>query len=182
MTNPSVVTAKLTSGGAQSAIPVQPSPSALARRFHQICLTIVSAALSGEDLTPLQYAVMAYLYVSPDIDQNSLSARLGGDRASTSQLVDQLEVRGLVERRINDEDRRARLLRLSRRGTALRERLQPIGRAAEKSILSALRPAEREMLISLLTRVVVANEALARPGAGRKKPTVKQSPKPDRRV
>jgi DNA-binding MarR family transcriptional regulator len=145
-------------------------------------LTVVSAALSDEDLTPLQYAVMAYLYVSPDIDQNNLAARLGVDRASTSQLVDQLEERGFVERWINDEDRRARRLRLSRRGTTLRERLLPVGRAAEKSILSTLRPAERDTLISLLTRVVVANEALARPGAGRKKPTVKQSPKPDRRV
>lgn len=177
-----VENSKHTRATERSAIPVQPTPSALARRFHQICLTVVSAALSDEGLTPLQYAVMAYLYVSPDIDQNSLAARLGVDRASTSQLVDQLEERGFVERRINDEDRRARRLRLSRSGTTLRERLLPVGRAAEKSILSTLRSSERDTLISLLTRVVVANEALARPGAGRKKPTVKQSSKPDRRV
>jgi DNA-binding MarR family transcriptional regulator len=149
------------------AVPVQPTPSALARRFNQICVTVVSAALADEDLTPLQYAVMAYLYVHPDIDQNSLAARLGVDRASTSQLVDQLEERGFVERRVNDEDRRARLLRLSRSGTALRERLHPIGRAAETEILSTL--------IALLTRVVTTNEARARPGAGRKKPRPRNS-------
>ena len=116
---------------------------------------------------------MAYLYVHSDIDQNSLAARLGIDRASTSQLVDQLEEKGWVERRVNDEDRRARLLRLSRSGTALRERLHPIGRAAEKEILSTLTAQERDTLIALLTRVVAANEARARPGAGRKKPKPK---------
>lgn len=151
-------------------VPIQPTPSALARRFYQICTTVVSSALAHENLTPLQYAVLAYLYVHPDIDQNSLAARLGVDRASTSQLVDQLEERGWVERRVNHEDRRARLLRLSRSGTALRERLHPIGRAAEKDILSTLTASERDTLIALLTRVVAANEARARPGAGRKKP------------
>jgi DNA-binding MarR family transcriptional regulator len=157
------------------AVPVQPTPSALARRFNQICVTVVSSALADEDLTPLQYAVMAYLYVHPDIDQNSLAERLGVDRASTSQLVDQLEERSLVERRVNEEDRRARLLRLSRNGTTLRERLHPIGRAAERDILSALTAPERDTLIALLTRVVAANEARARPGAGRKKPKHRNS-------
>lgn len=160
---------------ARPGVPVQPTPSALARRFNQICVTVVSSALADEHLTPLQYAVLAYLYVHPDLDQNSLAARLGVDRASTSQLVDQLEQKGLVERRVNDEDRRARLLRLSRNGTALRERLHPVGRAAEKEILSTLTASERDTLIALLTRVVTANEARARPGAGRKKPKPRTS-------
>jgi DNA-binding MarR family transcriptional regulator len=160
---------------ARPGVPVQPTPSALARRFNQICVTVVSAALAEENLSPLQYAVLAYLYVHPDIDQNSLAARLGVDRASTSQLVDQLEEKGLVERRVNDEDRRARLLCLSRDGLAVRERLHPVGRAAEKEILSTLTASERDTLIALLTRVVTANEARARPGAGRKKPKPRNS-------
>ena len=157
------------------AIPVQPTPSALARRFHQICATVVAQALAGEDLTPMQYAVLAYLYVQPDIDQNGLAARLGVDRASTSQLLDHLEKAGLVDRRVNGTDRRARLLCLTRRGTKLRERLHPIGRAAEARILETLSASERETLVTLLARVVSANEAYARPGAGRRKPNSNQS-------
>jgi len=161
-----------------ATIPVQPTPSALARRFHQICATVVAQALAGEDLTPLQYAVLAYLYVQPDIDQNGLAARLGVDRASTSQLVDHLEKAGFVDRRVNGNDRRARLLRLTQRGTRLRERLLPVGRAAEVRILAPLKTSEREVLVALLARVVAANEAYARPGAGRRKPTPNQSISP----
>ena len=158
-----------------ATIPVQPTPSALARRFHQICATVVAETLAGEELTPLQYAVLAYLYLQPDIDQNGLAARLGVDRASTSQLVDHLEKAGLVDRRVNGKDRRARLLRLTQRGTRLRERLHPAGRAAEARILAPLRPSERDTLIALLARVVAANEAYARPGAGRRKPSSNQA-------
>jgi DNA-binding MarR family transcriptional regulator len=157
------------------AIPVQPTPSALARRFHQICATVVAQALAGDDLAPMQYAVLAYLYVQPDIDQNGLAARLGVDRASTSQLLDHLEKAGLVDRRVSGTDRRARLLRLTQRGTKLRERLHPIGRAAEARILETLSAGERDTLITLLARVVSANEAYARPGAGRRKPNSSQS-------
>jgi DNA-binding MarR family transcriptional regulator len=156
---------------ANGSIPVQPTPSALARRFHQICATVVTEALADEGLTPLQYAVLAYLYVQPNVDQNGLAARLGIDRASTSQLLDHLEKSGLVDRRVNGNDRRARLLRLTRRGTKLRERLHPVGRAAEARILAPLSPNERETLIDLLARLIAANEAYARPGAGRRKPS-----------
>jgi DNA-binding MarR family transcriptional regulator len=148
----------------------------LARRFHQICVGIVSEALTETGLTPLQYAVLAHLYVQPDVDQNGLAARLGIDRASTSQLVDYLEKAGWVDRLVDGDDRRARLLRLTPRGTKLRERLQPIGRAAEARIVAALSAQERETLVALLSRVIANNETYARPGAGRRKPNSNRVP------
>jgi DNA-binding MarR family transcriptional regulator len=151
-------------------IPVQPTPSALARRLYQICTTVVADALADTGLSPLQYAVLAYVYVSPGIDQNGLAARLGMDRASTSQLIDYLEKAGLLSRQVSSEDRRVRLLRLTPRGAKLRERLQPVGRAAEARILAPLEEHERTVLIDLLVRLVASNEAYARPGAGRRKP------------
>jgi DNA-binding MarR family transcriptional regulator len=121
----------------------------------------------------LEYAVMAYLFIQPDVDQIGLAARLGIDRASTSHLVANLEKSGLVVRRVNEGDQRARLLRLTPRGVKLRERIRPVGRAAEDFILAPLTSKERETLIDLLARVITANEAYARPGAGRRKPRSK---------
>ena len=115
---------------------------------------------------------MAYLnkkFGEPDIDQNGLAARLGVDRNTTSLLVDRLEEKGLLERRISPEDRRARLLRLTTRGERLYERLYPGTSAAQQRILDVLKPSERELLIDLLVRVIEGNRSLARPGAGRRK-------------
>jgi DNA-binding MarR family transcriptional regulator len=156
-------------------VPIHRAPPALARRFAQICTGVVAEALAHADLTPLQYAVLNYLITEPDIDQIGLAVRIGIDRTSVGQLVDQLEAKGLVERRVNGVDRRARLLRLTRAGEKLyRHVCPPKGRLSDP-VLAPLAPAEREILLNLLVRVIEGNEAYARPGAGRRKASSRPS-------
>jgi DNA-binding MarR family transcriptional regulator len=155
--------------------PVRRIPMALARRLFQICTTATAEALEGFDLTPLQYAVLAYVQAEPDLDQIGLAARLGIDRNNTSVLVEQLEAKGLLSRRVNGADRRARLLRLTPRGEKLRARIQPVTYAGQQRLLSVLEPAERELLLDLLVRVIEGNRPLARPGTGRRKRGLGQS-------
>ena len=156
--------------------PVRRVPMALARRFFQICTTATAEALTGRGLTPLQYAVLAYLIGEPDIDQSGLAARLGIDRNTTSVLVDELEAKGLLTRRVNGADRRARLLRLTARGQKLHTRVQPLTFAGQQAILSVLASDEREILLDLLVRLIEGNRILARPGSGRRKRGSRQSP------
>jgi DNA-binding MarR family transcriptional regulator len=153
------------SGGA----PIRRVPIALARRFIQICLAVAAETLEGENLTPLQFAVLANLNDEADVDQNSLAARLGVDRNSASVLAEQLEKRGLIDRRVNGADRRARLLRLTRIGNKLHERLRPAMRAGQRRILAPLAPNERERFLDQLVQIIKANESYARPGAARRK-------------
>jgi DNA-binding MarR family transcriptional regulator len=153
-------------------VPVLRSPAALARRFFQICTTATVETLAGESLTPLQFGVLAYLNCEtgePEMDQNGLAARLGIDRASTSQLVDELEERGLVKRRVNDADRRARLLCLTPQGVKLHARLQPTSTKSQMRVFASLTSEERQLLFDLLVRVIQSNPTLARPGTARRK-------------
>src|SRR5690242_14186362 len=84
-------------------------PAHLARRFHQICLGVSAEILDPEDLNPIEYALLAAADDNPAIDQRSLGVRLGIDPASTSQMVDRLARRGLLEQAIDPTDRRSRL-------------------------------------------------------------------------
>src|SRR5262245_30763636 len=80
--------------------PVRRVPLALARRFFQICNSATAEAVSSADLTPLEFAVMAYVNPvdgEPDLDQTALAARLGVDRNTTSLLIGALEGKGIVE-------------------------------------------------------------------------------------
>src|SRR5262245_1806443 len=93
--------------------PVRRVPLALARRFFHICTTAAAESVAEADLTPMEFAVMAYINEDvgkPDIDQSSLAERMGIDRNNTSLLVERLASKGLLERREHDEDRRVRLL------------------------------------------------------------------------
>ena len=142
------------------------TPVALARRFFQIVTGAVSDALAGEEITLPRLAVLVALSEQtgePGIDQNGLAARLGIERARASQLVDELERLGLIDRRVNGADRRARLLRLTPQGESLRARVHPKGLAAQASVLEGLPPADRELLLDILVRVIQLNSAPARP-------------------
>jgi DNA-binding MarR family transcriptional regulator len=144
-------------------------PAHLARRFHQICLGVTAEILDREGLTPLLYSVVADLQEQPGSVQRELANRLGIDPVSAGQMIDFLEAKGLVDRRVHPSDRRARVLRLTRRGAELRRRLRPSLLAAQERLLAPLSPAERTALLSMLSRVIAANHSYARPGSGRRK-------------
>ena len=145
-------------------------PAHLARRFHQICLGLTAEVTERAGLTPVEYAVLASLETVPDIEQAALARRLGIDPVSAHHIVNRLTAAGYVERRVSALDRRARALRLTQRGQALRDRLRKDAVAAQDRILSPLPAAERARFLDMLTRLVEVHETYARPGNGRRRP------------
>jgi len=93
-------------------------------------------------------------------------------------MIDFLEQKGLVKRQVDPDDRRARQLYVTRRGTNLRHRLRPSLLAAQERLLAPLLRAERAALLDMLVRVIEANDSYARPGNGRRKPRRKSESKP----
>jgi len=135
-------------------------PTAIARRFHQICVAKTSDVVGPAGLTPLQYGVLIHLSKlngKSDIEQGALAHRLNVDRNTASLLVEQLVKKGLVERQVNGSDRRARLLSLTAKGEKLYTKLRPIHLAANESVLAPIAPDERKLLIGLLIRVIEGN-------------------------
>ena len=109
--------------------------------------------LAPFDLHPRHFGMLNHLAVNEGQSQQALSAALGIHRSAVVALVDDLEQRGLAERRRDPIDRRAYALYLTRPGRKL---LAELGRAAqedEAELLTALDASERSQLISLLQRV-----------------------------
>jgi DNA-binding MarR family transcriptional regulator len=159
--------------------PVRRSPTALARRFSQMCVGMQAVGLAATDLTALQYAVMSNLNRQdgePGIDQNGLAARIGVERSHVSVLVEELVAKGLVEQRVNGADRRARLLHLTPKGEKLYAHLRPGIRIANDRVLEPLSPHERRLFIDMMIRMIAANGNHARPGARRRKRGSQPSP------
>ena len=135
-------------------------PTAIARRFHQLCTAKTAEVVGEAGLTPLQYGVLIHLSGQtgkPGIEQNVLADRLNVDRNTASVLVEQLVKKGVVERKVNGADRRARLLSLTPRGEKVFARLRPAHARVNESILAPIKPRERRLLMGLLIRVIEAN-------------------------
>jgi DNA-binding MarR family transcriptional regulator len=88
--------------------------------------------------------------------QLALARRLGVDRTVMTHLIDDLERAGLVERRPDPADRRARRIVVTEPGGALLAVLDRRLADVEDVVLGPLDPAERRTLRALLSRVAVA--------------------------
>ena len=134
-------------------------PTAIARRFHQICAARTAEVVGEFGLTPLQYGVMVHLaeITGDGIEQNVLADRVNVDRNTASLLVEQLVKMGIVARQVNGADRRVRLLSLTAKGKKLCARMRAALTAVNDNILSPITRSERKVLMGLLIRVIEDN-------------------------
>jgi DNA-binding MarR family transcriptional regulator len=97
--------------------------------------------------------MLSHLAAAEGQSQQALSVALGIHRSAVVALVDDLERRGLAERRRDPDDRRAYTLYLTPMGRALLADLELMAEEREAELLTALDASERSQLISLLQRV-----------------------------
>ena len=131
-------------------------PGHLIRRLHQQSTQAFQAQTqaAGLDLTSVQFAALDAIARQPDIDQASLAATIGFDRATIGGVVERLELKGLVQRAVSATDRRARLLRLTRPGQKLLATSRPVVQALQAEILAPLSRAERAAFMALALKAL----------------------------
>jgi MarR family transcriptional regulator, lower aerobic nicotinate degradation pathway regulator len=112
----------------------------LLRKAQQRHVSIFTGHI-GEDLTPMQFAVLAKLRETGPCSQNSLGRRTAMDVATIKGVVARLEERGLVGKLASHEDRRKLLIDLTPEGRTVLKRAVP--RAIEISAMT-LAPLNRE--------------------------------------
>ncbi|TFF23116.1 MarR family transcriptional regulator [Jiella endophytica] len=136
-------------------------PGHLIRRLHQVSTLVfhrhVQAA--GHDITPVQFAALDALAHNPEIDQKGLAELVAKDRATLGTVVERLEQKGLVTRRVSPDDKRARVLALTPEGEALLAKLLPVVIALQKDILPGLDDDEYRQFVALASKVSAAASA-----------------------
>ncbi|ADP82684.1 transcriptional regulator, MarR family [Pseudofrankia inefficax] len=105
------------------------------------------------DLTPPQAGLLRLLAVSPGRSQRELADDLGMPPSRFVPFADELEERGLIERRRNPTDRRLYALHLTGRGTELLAELRTASAAHEQQLVQGLAADEHRQLTALLNRI-----------------------------
>jgi DNA-binding MarR family transcriptional regulator len=102
---------------------------------------------------PRGYLVLAVAGQGEPSSQVALAQHLGVDRTAMTYLLDDLESAGLVERRPDPADRRARRVALTDAGLARLRELKAGLRHVEEGLLEALDDDDRSVLRALLQRL-----------------------------
>jgi DNA-binding MarR family transcriptional regulator len=105
---------------------------------------------------------MALRQLDGPVPMGELAQRLCCDASNVTGIVDRLEERGLVERRVSPGDRRVKRLVLTDAGLALRERHQA-ALMVDLPLVVDLSADERLLLADLLRRCVGLDSIGARP-------------------
>ena len=109
-------------------------------------------AASVQGLSPGRVGLLIFIDANPGVTQSRLAEAAERDRSTMVGVLDQLEARGLIERR-RGTDRRTNGLWLTRAGRALLARaLRGIARH-EQRISARLSAAERRQLLGLLGKI-----------------------------
>ncbi len=128
----------------------------LIRRLNQISTSAFTQRMQerGVDLTQVQFAAMDAIATFPGIDQAGVAAKIAYDRATIGGVIDRLEQKGYISRLVSKQDRRARVLRLTKMGERLFEEMLPEITDLQNDILTGLNQAERDWFLKLARKAV----------------------------
>ncbi|MCW2760188.1 MAG: MarR family transcriptional regulator [Marmoricola sp.] len=124
----------------------------LLRQYLRNAGAVVSDLPGG----PRGFQVMSIATTSVCSNQAAIAERLGLDRTVMTYLVDDLEKAGLVERRPDPADRRARQVMLTKKGKKSFETASSQIQHVERAVLGSLSDEEAGRFRELLMRVVAA--------------------------
>lgn len=104
-------------------------------------------------LTRAQWQTLFHLARNEGCNQAALADVLDVEPITLTRVIDRLEASGLVERRVDPNDRRARLLFLGADAAPLLEKLRTLGAQTREIAMTGINDEDRERLAHLIGRI-----------------------------
>lgn len=126
----------------------------LLKMCHSLMVDAGTAALAGHELSFIQWIVLMKLREGSAVTASTLCRDMRHDNGALTRLLDQLEDRGLVERKRSESDRRVVNLELTAAGRRKVTELLPPVVDTLNDILADFSKAEFAELVRLLSKLM----------------------------
>ncbi|MBU0676060.1 MAG: MarR family transcriptional regulator [Proteobacteria bacterium] len=137
----------------------------LGRLLYQTSLAMRNFAeklLKPHDLTLEQLHLLKHLPEDQGLTQKELGERIHKTPANLTRILDRLETKGLLIRRINPDDRRAMLVAITPRGADLIIEMISVFESFTKKMVDGIAPQEEQVLRKTLIKIAANIEAMPR--------------------
>jgi DNA-binding MarR family transcriptional regulator len=137
----------------RSDLVIHHMPGHFIRRLQQVAVRLFAEKV-GFDLTPVQFAALVAAARRPRIDQATLSALIGYDRATIGGVIDRLESRGWLQRSASTRDRRLKLVRITPAGRRALAKAMPAVKLVQAMLVEPLGDLERRRFERLCLKIL----------------------------
>lgn len=112
-------------------------------------------------ITPNQFTVLRWLEEDDGggVRQSDICERMASDPNTIAALVERMHADGLVKRKVDPSDRRARLISLTPKGRRTYTKARPIAVELQAEVLQAIPAGERERLLEQIEILADACQA-----------------------
>jgi DNA-binding MarR family transcriptional regulator len=110
-------------------------------------------ALAPEGLHPRHFGALTIVAAQPGLTQQQLHEKTAIDASSMVAVIDELEAKGLAERRPYPGDRRARMVFVTELGEQTLARVRALAGELQLDLLKNLSAEERRTLVQLLRKL-----------------------------
>ena len=131
------------------------SPVFLLKRLGFKAKELHFDAYSEAGIHPYHYAVLATLAEGERETQGAIADALDYDRGQLVGILDELEERGLVERRRDPEDRRRQVVLMTPEGKKALTKMRALSKRLDDEFLAPLTPEQRKQLQQILLALAV---------------------------
>lgn len=128
----------------------------LITRIHAVLHATMLTTLEPVGIEPRHLGTLTGLRATGPISQAELARMLGVSHPAVVQIVDDLEVRDLLERRRLPTDRRTQILHLTAAAEPVLDQARDLADAAGDHLLVELSSSQRADLLDLLSRYITA--------------------------
>lgn len=131
-------------------MPARPDLAAMIVPLGRALTRAEEPILRDHGLTMWAYVVLTALRENETRTQAALADRIGADKTRLIPVLDDLQARGLIERRPDPADRRVRLLTITAEGRKLATATQNAIQRNEEPVLAKLSHDDRETFLRAL--------------------------------
>lgn len=148
---------KQNSDRGEAGLPGDRAPSTLGFLLSQLGIYAAgrfAQRIAEVDLQPPLFRVLNVVDAAEGQSQQAIGAAIEAPASRMVAIVDELERRGLVERRPHPRDRRIRALYLTAEGRTVLARGRKLAMEHEEELTRGMSRAERKQLVALLQKIV----------------------------
>jgi DNA-binding MarR family transcriptional regulator len=152
---------------ANGSFELSEAPSYLIKRCQQLYGDLYAREAGARELTKQQFTLLCALEHNEGASQTALVEITGIDRSTLAEMVRRMLDKGLLSRERTEQDQRATAVAISAAGRKALRGARNAADRAERALLEALPPPERQKFVRALSQIAAAAEVLAMNGHAR---------------